>query len=165
MSGWGVSDGVETAGRIGERWGGFCSRVLFPGYLVGRGLFAFALCGGTGGAGRLGVGGEVFWPEFRVEGGGRKNQQVIFAGAKLSRFLGVGEGQWVELGVAEHLLKGGVVEGAVYGRGQGFLGQLRFALGWLGWGPWELTAVGGRWALRGLRGVPVTGVLVGWPFG
>ena len=114
MRGCGVSDGVEMAGCIGPRRGGFCSRVLSSGYIVGRGLFAFALRGGTGGAGRLGLGGEVRWSEFRMEGGGRENRQVVFASAKLSRFPGVGEGPCVKFRVAEHFLEGGVVEGAVH---------------------------------------------------
>ena len=114
MGGWGVSDGVELAGRIGERWGGLCSRVFLSGYPVGPALFAFALWGGACGAGCLGVGGEVFWSELRVEGGRGKNRQVIFAGSKLSRLPGVGEGPCVEFGVAEHLFEVGVVEGAVY---------------------------------------------------
>ena len=49
-----------------------------------------------------------------MEGGGRKSRQVIFAGAKLSRFPGVGEGPCVEFRVGEHFLEGGVIEGAVY---------------------------------------------------
>ena len=73
MRGWGISDGVETARRIGERWGGLCSCVLLSGYLVGRRLFALAPWGGTGGAGRLGLGGKIFWSEFRMKDGGRKN--------------------------------------------------------------------------------------------
>ena len=64
----GVSDGVEPTGRVGER-GGFCSPVFLSGYFVGRGLLAFALWGGPGGAGRLSVGGEVFGSELGVEGG------------------------------------------------------------------------------------------------
>ena len=69
MGGWGVPDGIEATGGIREGGRGFCSRVLFFGYLSGRGLFALALRGGPGGAGRLGVGREVFGSEFRVEGG------------------------------------------------------------------------------------------------
>ena len=139
----GVSDGVEATGRMGERGGGFCNRVFFSGHVASGGPFAFALGGGPGGAGRLGVGGEVFWFEVWVEGGRGKSRQVIFAGAKLARFPGVGEGPCVEFGVAEHLLEGGVVEGAVYRRVKGAWvgGGLRLG-GWRG-------GRGGRMPSRG----------------
>ena len=57
VGGWGVSDGIETTGRIGEGGGGFCSRILFSGHFFGGGLFTLALLGGPGGAGHLSVGG------------------------------------------------------------------------------------------------------------
>ena len=40
---WGVSDGVEMVGRIGEGGGSFCSHVCLLGYIPCRGLFALAL--------------------------------------------------------------------------------------------------------------------------
>ena len=43
MGGGGVSDGVETAGRIGEGGRGFCSRIVLLGYFGGGGLFTLAL--------------------------------------------------------------------------------------------------------------------------
>ena len=91
MGDWGVSDGIETAGCIGEGGRSFCSRVLLSGQIAGGGLFTLALRGGPGGAGRLSVGGEVFGSELGVEGGGGKNRQVVFSGAELSRFPRVGK--------------------------------------------------------------------------
>ena len=45
---WGVPDGIEPAGRIGERGRGFCSRVFFSGHTAGGGLSALALRGARG---------------------------------------------------------------------------------------------------------------------
>ena len=63
----------------------------------------------------MGVGGEVFGFVIRVLGCWGKLRQVIFAGAKLLRLPRVGENLGVQLGVAEHLSKIGVVVGAVHG--------------------------------------------------
>ena len=48
VGGWGVSDGVETAGCVREGGGGFSSRILLSGHFSGGGLFAFAFRGGPG---------------------------------------------------------------------------------------------------------------------
>ena len=66
---WGVPDGIEPTGRIGEGGGGFCSCVFCSGHVAGRGLLALTPRRGPGGAGRLSVGGEVFGSELGVEGG------------------------------------------------------------------------------------------------
>ena len=55
----------------------------------------------------------MFWFVVRVLGGRGKLRQVIFASAKLLRLPRVGEGLGIQLGVAEHFTKVGVVVGAV----------------------------------------------------
>ena len=68
MRGWGVSDGVEASGRIGEGGRGSCSRILLQGYFFGGGVFSLAFLEGRGGAGRWGIYGEILQSEVRVKG-------------------------------------------------------------------------------------------------
>ena len=57
----------------------------------------------------------MFWLVFRVLSGRGKYRQVVFAGAEFLRFPGVGESLGVQLGVAEHFTKPGIVVWAVHG--------------------------------------------------
>ena len=83
---------------------------------LGRGCLLSFSSPGPAGAGSLSLGREVFGFVVRVLGGWGEFRQVVFAGAKLLRLPRVGEGLGVQLGVAEHLPKVGVVIGAVHGR-------------------------------------------------
>jgi len=61
-----------------------------------------------------------------VEGGRGENRQVILVGPELFCFPRVWEGLGVQLGVAEHFLELSVVEGAMDG-------GVDIFLGWGGW--------------------------------
>ena len=120
MRGWSVSNGIKPAGCVREGTGGFCRGVFSAGHVVGRGSLSFALSlGGPGGAGRLGIGGEVLRSEVGVLGGGGENRRVIFPCVELSCLSGVGEGPSVEFRIAEHFLECGVIKGAVHRRVEG----------------------------------------------
>ena len=57
----------------------------------------------------------MLWLVVQVLGGRGKLRQVIFAGTKLLRLPGVGEGLGIQLGVADHFAEPGVIVGAVHG--------------------------------------------------
>jgi len=81
---------------------------------------------------RIGGGGgfrSVVW----VEDGRCKNGQVVLSGTELFRFPRVGESLGVQLGVAEHLLQGGVIEGTVSGGVESVLSGGGKGFGQWGW--------------------------------
>ena len=93
----------------------------------------------------------MFWFVIWVLGGWGEFLQVIFAGAKLLRLPGVGEGLRVSFGVAEAFCRAGCHSMGSALRGQCYQG------GWPGHG------AGVRDFLHGLRGgdVPVLHSLIG----
>ena len=64
---------------------------------------------------RIGGGGRGPRSVVQVEDGQGENRQVVLVGSELFCFPRVWEGFGVQLGVAEHFLEFGVVEGAVDG--------------------------------------------------
>ena len=98
--------GGEVAGFKGSPAGGPTSVAVafFPFFSPGPAV-----------AGSLSIGWEVFGSIIRVLGCRGKFRQVIFAGAKLLRLPRVGESLGIQLWVAEHFSKVGVVVEAVHG--------------------------------------------------
>jgi len=86
-----------------------------------------------------------------VEGGRGENRQVILVGPELFRFPRVWEGLGVQLGVAEHFLELGVVERAVDGGVDIFLGWGGGLVGPMG-GHERAHGAGGEGLLAGMEG-------------
>jgi len=80
---------------------------------------------------RIGGGGG-FWSEVQVEDGWGKNGQVILSGTELLRFTRVGESLGVQVGVAKHFFRDGMIKRTMGGGVESVLGG---GGGWFGqWG-------------------------------